>query len=186
MERLLVEGKSTEAARTLKFALLEAAQSSIAEDRHSPSVERLLHNLELHQLLQMRLAGQSLFFLPLPFSFLQQGYLLVDRDQSGGQQEESQEQNRQPVQTAALHLQLEGLGNLRIDIAQSDDSITLKFQTEHMEQAKYLAGFREELTSWLTSGTLVSAQFLVGAKEPVKALLARILGDNTGVIDTSA
>ena len=186
MERLLLEGKSTEAARTLKFALLEAAQSSIAEDRHSPSVERLLHNLELHQLLQMRLAGQSLFFLPLPFSFLQQGYLLVDRDQSGGQQEESQEQNRQPVQTAALHLQLEGLGNLHIDITQSDDRITLKFHTEHMEQAKYLAGFREELASWLTSGTLVSAQFLVGAKEPVKALLARILGDNTGVIDTSA
>jgi hypothetical protein len=185
MERLLLEGKSEEAARTLKFALLEAAQSGSKEERHSISAERLVHNLELHQLLQMRLAGQSLFFLPLPFSFLQQGYLLVDRDQSGGQQEGSKEQSRQPAQTATLHLQLEGLGNLNIDIARSDDRITLKFLTEHSDQAKYLAGFREELESWLTGGTLVAAQFLVGAKEPVKALLARILGDSTGVIDTS-
>jgi len=134
----------------------------------------------------MRLANQSLFFLPLPFSFLQQGYLLVDQEQSGGQQEDSQEQSRQPVQSAALHLQLEGLGNLHIDISQSGDQITLKFHTEHMEQAKYLSEYREELEGWLTSGTLVAAQFLVGAKEPAKALLARILGDNTGVIDTSA
>lgn len=186
MERLLLEGKTSEATRTLKFALLEAAQSGFTEERHSISAERLVHNLELHQLLQMRLAGQSLFFLPLPFSFLQQGYLLVDRDQSGGQQEGSQEPNRQPVQSAALHLQLEGLGNLHIDIAQSGDQITLKFHTEQVEQAKYLSGFREELEGWLTSGTLVAAQFLVGAKEPTKNLLARILGDNTGVIDTSA
>lgn len=185
MERLLLEGKPEEAARTLKFALLEAVQSGIKEERHSISAERLVHNLELHQLLQLRLAGQALFFLPLPFSFLQQGYLLIDRDQSGGQEEGSQEQSRQPVQTASLHLQLEGLGNLHIDISRSENQITLKFLTEHTEQAKFLAGFREELESRLTGGTLVAAQFLVGAKEPVKALLARILGDNTGVIDTS-
>ncbi len=185
MERLLLEGKPEEAVRTLKFALLEASQSGIKEERYSISAERLVHNLELHQLLQLRLAGQSLFFLPLPFSFLQQGYLLIDRDQSGGQQEGSQEQSRQPIQTATLHLQLEGLGNLHIDISRSDDRITLKFLTENTEQAKFLAEFREELEFRLTGGTLVAAQFLVGAKEPVKALLARILGDNTGVIDTS-
>lgn len=187
MERLLLEGKPKEAAKTLKFALLEAAQSGgVAGERNNTSAERLVHNLELHQLMHLRLAGESLFFLPLPFSFLQQGYLLVDQEQSRRDQEGGHEQGQRPVQHATLHLQLEGLGNLHIDISQSDDQITVKFMTEHLEQAKYLAGFRQELESWLTGGTLVAAQFLVGAEEPVKSLLARVLGDSTGVIDTNA
>lgn len=186
LERLLLESRSEEAARTLKFALMEAAQLGGINEQNRFSTDRLVQNLELYQLLQLKLADASLFFLPLPLSFLQQGYLLIDRDRSSVHEEETeQEKGGHSGHAVTLHLQLEGLGNLQIDIHRSESRLNLRFLTEQTEQAKYLAAFREELEHWLTNGTLASAQFLVGAKEPLRALLAVALGDTASMIDTN-
>jgi hypothetical protein len=136
-------------------------------------------------LLQIRLANESLFFLPLPFSFLLQGYLLIDTDRFRRQAEEKQ-QTGQADHTVELHLRLEGLGNLHIEIRHKEDRVTLRFLTEDVEKAKFFAGFREELEQWITHGSLDSVQFLVGAKEPVKTLLEKIMSGRAGVIDTRA
>jgi len=55
-----------------------------------------------------------------------------------------------------------------------------------VEKAKFVAEFREELEQWITTGSLDSVQFLVGAKEPVKTLLKKIATGDTGIIDTRA
>ena len=175
-----------EAVRTLKFALLEVAGRAETISDRTLSAERMVHTLELYQLLQLRLAGEALIFLPLPFPFLQQGFLLIDRDRPGGDQDDSEQQTNHPDLSASLHLQLEGLGNLQIDIHRQDDRIALTFRAEQAEQARFLAEFRDELEQWITGGRLESVQFLLGAKEPNKTLLESIVTSGVGMIDTRA
>ena len=185
MEQLLAQDKPAEAVRTLKFALLELSQLTGTAEKSTAVADQLIKTLELYQLLQIRLANESLFFLPLPFPFLLQGYLLIDSDRFRRQSEEKQQTS--PADHAVeLHLRLEGLGNLHIEIRHKEDRVTLRFLTEDVEKAKFFAGFREELEQWITHGSLDSVQFLVGAKEPVKTLLEKIMNASAGVIDTRA
>ncbi len=187
MERLLAGDSPEEAIRTLKFALLEVAGRAEAASDRNLSPERMVQTLELYQLLQLRLAGEALIFLPLPFPFLQQGFLLIDRDRAGKDQDDAGQQTDRPNQSASLHLQLEGLGNLQIDIHRQEDRIALTFRAEQPEQARFLAKFRDELEQWITGGRLESVQFLLGAKEPNRTLLETIVGQGgTGMIDTTA
>jgi len=186
MEQLLAEGNSEKAVQTLKFALLELTQQFSAGSKSTVQADQIVKSIELYQTLQIRLASESLSFVPLPFSFLNQGYLLIDADRSKQESEDSPGQSEKTPQLYELHLQLEGLGNLQIDIRQKDGGVTLKFVTEDSERAKFIAGFRNELEQWLTTASLQSAQFVTGAKEPVKSLLERIINGATGMVDTKA
>ena len=184
LERVLATNNREEAVRTLKFALMEWSQQAPASEKHAPQAEQLVKTIELYQLLQMRLAGESVAFQPLPFSFLQQGYLLVDADQAKDQENGNQGEKTAPK--VALHLQLEGLGNMEIDIRQENGRIAVRFLSEDAERAHYLSGFREELAQWLTAGRLESVQFLTGAKDPTKVLLEKLIHGATGMIDARA
>jgi len=186
MEQLLTDNSREKAVQTLKHALLELAQQLPLGDKSSIKADQIVKSIELYHLLQVRLAGESLFFMPLPLSFLDQGYLLIDADQSGSEQEKNSDPSEKTVQHFELHLQLEGLGNLQIDFREKDGDVTLKFLAADAERAKFLAGFRSELEQWLTAANLDSVQFLVGAQEPVKSLLGKIMGGATGMIDTKA
>ena len=186
MERLLADGNPEKAAQTLKFALLELSQQMHAGGKNSVQIDQIIKSIELYQTLQIRLANESLSFVPLPFPFLNQGYLLIDTDRSKRESEENSGAADTTAQLYEMHLQLEGLGNLQIDIRQQDGRVALKFLTEDTERAKFIAGFRDELEQWLTTASVESAQFLVGAKEPVKSLLEKIMSGATGMVDTKA
>ena len=186
MEQSLANGNQEKAVQTLKFALLELSQQLPAGEKGLPQTEQIAKTIELYQLLQIRLASESLVFIPLPFSFLNQGYLLVDADHSKNEPEAKTGKEGKTTKLYELHLQLEGLGNLQIDIRQQDGKLSLKFLTEDTQRAKFLASFRDQLGQWLTAASLESAQFLVGAKEPVKSLLEKIMSDATGMVDTKA
>ncbi len=183
MEQLLAEGRRQEAVQTLKYALLDLSQQLPAEDKAAAQADQIVKSIELYQLLQIRLASESLLFLPLPFSFLNQGYLVVDAEQHKNDQKET---NSQRTPAYELHLQLEGLGNIQINLRKENDRLVLTFYAQDAERVRFLAGFRDELERWLTSADLESVQFLVGAKEPVKSLLERIVQGVTGMVDTRA
>lgn len=183
MERLLAEGRRQEAVQTLKYALLELGQHLPTEDKAATQADQMVKSIELYQLLQIRLASESLLFLPLPFSFLDQGYLVVDAEQQKNGQKES---NGQRASAYELHLQLEGLGNIQINLRKENDRLALTFYAQDAERVRFLAGFRDELERWLTSADLESVQFLVGAREPIKMLLERIVQGVTGMVDTRA
>lgn len=183
MERLLAENKPEEAAKTLKFALLELSQHAEVTEKSSVAPGQLAKTVELYQLLQLRLASESLFFLPLPFSFLQQGYLLADAESS---RKQGGAESKPTGEKVALHLQLEGLGNLQIDIHRQDGHVTLRFLMEDAEKARFIAENRAELEQWLTTDRLDSVQFLIGATEPARTLLKMIAGDGAGIINTRA
>jgi len=183
MEQLFAHGDRQQAVQTLKFALMELAQRLPATDPGVGQADQITRTIELYQLLQIRLAGEALFFLPLPFSFLEQGFLLVDGDRSGDQGEKSSEQAGKSIE---LHLRLQGLGNLRIAIQLGASGVALDFMAEDAQRAKFLADHREEVHQWLTATNVASIRFLVGSGEPVATLLEKIIHGSTGMVDTSA
>ncbi len=184
LERLLAEGKTDQAAATLKSALLEIKERHGANETISRQAGQLNATIEAIQLLQVRLAQDSIFLLPLPFPFLEQGFLIVDQDRH--QEQQFTENQQQEPNRYSLYLQLEGLGNLRIDLHQTANGTRLYFYAQDPERASFLAQNRDELISLMTATTPESIQFLTGAEDPVKSLLARITDTGTSVLNTTA
>ncbi len=182
LEHLLATGRTEEATRTLKNALLEISHNLSENKPLQQQADQLTSSLELLQMLQVRLAGESIFVLPLPLPFLNQGFLLVEPD---GQQQ-GREQGDTSGKRYSLHLQLEGLGNLRVELQQQKTGMRLRFFSEDTDRTKFLSEHGQELQQWLTATTLESVQFLTGAGDPIKQLLSHMANDTTGALDTSA
>ncbi len=184
LEHLLATGKQEEATQTLKSALLEISHSFSGNTKIQPLADQLTATIQLYQMLQIRLAGEAIFFLPLPLSFLNQGYLLVEPDhkQEGEQQPGGENENNR----YSLHLNLEGLGNLKVDLQQQAGGMRLRFFAEDSEKAKFLSENRDDLQQWLTATTLESVQFLTGAEDPTKQLLARMTHGPASLLNTRA
>ncbi len=182
LEQLLATGKQEEAAQTLKSALLEISHNFSENTKIQPRADQLTATIQLYQMLQIRLAGEALLFLPLPLSFLNQGYLLVEPDQKQeGEKRQMTENNKY-----SLHLNLEGLGNLKVDLQQQAGGMRLRFYAEDNEKAKFLSENRDDLQQWLTATTLESVQFLTGAGDPTKQLLARMTSGPASLLNTRA
>ncbi len=184
LERLLAEGKTDQAAATLKSALLEIRQQHDGQGSVSNQAGQLHSTIEAIQLLQVRLAQDSIFLLPLPFPFLEQGFLIVDQDRAN-QHAEAEQQADLPARYS-LYLQLEGLGNLRIDFQQGTAGTRLYFYAEDADRARFLSQNQQELLNMLTATDPESIQFLTGAEDPVKSLLGRITDTGTTVLNTTA
>jgi len=183
MEQLFAQGKREEAVQTLKFALLEVNQQLSTATKSGDQATQMLQTVELYQVLQVRLASEGNFFMPLPLPFLDQGYLLID------QAPEQNNQNQQEGEEATdytLHLQLEGLGNLRIEIQHRSSSADIRFYGEDQQRISFMREHNEELAEWLTAVELGSAQFFTGAENPTRELLEKIIGDGSGMINTQA
>jgi len=182
LEQLLASGKQKEAAQTLKSALLEISHTFAGDSKIQPQAEQLTSTIQLYQMLQIRLAGEDISFLPLPLPFLNQGFLLVEPDHQQGGEQHSDKENKK----YSLHLNLEGLGNLKVDLQQQAGGMRVRFFAEDATRAKFLSENREELQHWLTATTLESVQFLTGAEDPTKQLLSRMNRGQTGMLNTRA
>jgi hypothetical protein len=183
LERLLAEGKTDQAAATLKSALLEIKERHGANEAIARQAGQLNATIEAVQLLQVRLAQDSIFLLPLPFPFLEQGFLVVDQEHPG---QSNRGEKKETAARYSLYLQLEGLGNLRIDLQQGTSGTRIFFYAQDPERASFLAQNRNELIDLMTATTPESIQFLAGAEDPVKSLLARITQTGTTVLNTTA
>lgn len=182
LEQLLASGKTKEAAQTLKSALLEIGHNLSENTSLHHQATQLTSTIELFQMLQLRLAEESIFFLPLPLPFLDQGYLLAEPDQK----QSGQQQGKGKKQKYSLHLKLSGLGNLQIDLEQQNSGMRLRFYTQDRERTEFLSEHRRELQQWLTATRLESVQFLTGAEDPIKQLLSRISDRTSGMLNTKA
>ena len=184
LERLLAEGKTDHAAATLKSALLDIRKQLNGNKEISSQAGHLSSTIEAIQMLQVRLAQDAIFLLPLPFPFLEQGFLVVDRDRAGEQENtRKQDGNRQRY---SLYLQLAGLGNLRIDLHPGDSGTRILFYAQDSERARFLSQYRAELLDMLTATTPESIQFLTGAEDPLGTLLAQITDSSASLLSTTA
>lgn len=138
-EALLARGKAGDARQTLKAALLELMQVFKNADQLAEKTNKLLNTIEIYQLAQLQLDKDNIFIFPLPIPFLEKGYLLVE-DHGGDDSTDNSTDHR-----FSLHLTLEGLGNLRIEILKSQEGIYLRFFSDSEEKMEFLKSFQENL-----------------------------------------
>ncbi|MDH3346835.1 MAG: flagellar hook-length control protein FliK [Desulfobulbaceae bacterium] len=173
-ERQLAAGDKTSTQASLKNALLEIASKADKNGEVSSKALQLVELIEFQQQINGRLGEQSLFFLPLVFPFLQQGYVLFDNEQSSSEDEEN------TTHTHSINLKLEGLGNLEIIMKLTGSHLTLSFLTEDEEKAAFLESQRNELMEHLTAIIPDSVNFVVGAEDCETKLLRRIIPQASG------
>ena len=83
MEQLLARGDKNSAVHTLKAALLDIAHSFSTASSIAETTNKILTTLELFQLTQLQVAGNTQLIYPLPLPFIEQGYLIIEQGDQG-------------------------------------------------------------------------------------------------------
>ncbi|MEN8188977.1 MAG: hypothetical protein ABFS19_03965 [Thermodesulfobacteriota bacterium] len=181
MEALVARGDTARAGGGLKAALLAAFSSSTAGEELQRSAGNLLSTLELFQVAQLRLEGEALIF-PLPFSFLENGFLVVDHFPSGSSDDDSEEQST----SLALYLKMDELGDVEVHYLQTRQGARIRFLFDSDEKAGFAADFQQELEQFFEETKLLGISFSGGATSPETALMEKMkIGDHS-VISTAA
>ncbi len=173
LEAELVRGRTRDALHSLKLALLDGREQLGSRG------EEALHRIELFQVCRVRLAEQNLFFVPLPFPILEEGFLLVqDEGQQQGQPKEKSDKSRMSV-----HLRLSALGSLRIDVLTESSGVLLRVACEDSQRADFLKSLSDELQERLHEVPVRGITFTIGVDSPATALIEKIIPATRGMFD---
>ncbi len=197
MEKLLLKGDTENAARGLKYQLnklrhqlalesragAESTGGKEAQAMHAEkNIKRLgdvhqsLQSLEFLQVLQANMEKEGALLLPLPLSFLEQGYLLYE-DYGGKGEEEGEAENG--ARRLSLLLKLSSLGNVRVDLLQNSGQIYIRFHTESEEVKTLFKQFDHELPPNLSPLAVQPPSYSTKpAEDPLSSLLRRCSGDS--------
>jgi len=177
LEADLARGSSAVEPANLKSLLLATDRSGADHQAETAEqTEQLLQKLELFQLCNLRLARQGASLLPLPLPFLDNGYLVAERDASS-------DQERQPVKKVSLYLSLQGLGDLRIDLLQESDGLFVRFTCDNGDKTSFLAEQEPELQTMLTALPLCGASYGSDQGALQTDLIRRILTEGDELLD---
>jgi hypothetical protein len=173
LEALLNAGKIVEAKTNLKTMLLMHAIEIHKQGGSTDSVENVLDLLKLYQLCRYRLAQENLLFLPLPFYFLEQGYLLAEKKRHQDQKENNSEQ----LWKMTLYLKLSFLGNLQILFLFENLTLSLRILCESKEKVEIISDSLFRLGNYLSTVSLVRFSVGIGATDPLQSLVQRLAPD---------
>ncbi len=173
LETELLRGRTKDALSSLKVALLgDRAELG-------PKGEEALQRLELFQICRVRLAEQNLTFIPLPLSFLEEGFLLVEE-----QEEQDPKKNKEDTNMRlTLYLKLSSLGNLRIDMLSESSGMLLRVACEDQERANFLQLMSDQLQGRVKELNIRGISFTTGVEAPACELLQRILPSTNRMLD---
>jgi hypothetical protein len=163
-----------------KATTLESPRSVKTGTDHLAQPEAEQHD-ELTQLLSAlrncrdRLAHHGQLFVPLPADYAEQGYLLFH-----GGRTRSEESSSSPI--LSLHLKMESLGALRIDIVPSVSGLNLKFVCDAPETAELLQGHVGLLRESPTAEVYRELHFTTGAEPPATSLIRAALPPGQGLL----
>ncbi|MFO7838412.1 MAG: flagellar hook-length control protein FliK [Desulfosalsimonadaceae bacterium] len=176
LEALLASGREAEAGAGLKSVLFQLADRAFDPAGRPEGLEQVLEQLSLFQLCRHRLAQENTIFLPLPFSFLEQGYLMAERDDHGGA-EDGEEEEAEQVFRMTLHVKLSSLGSLEIKLLFEDKALRLRVLCESRQTAEAVSRALPRLEEGLTTVALKGYSVGTGAEEPAASLVRRLAPD---------
>ena len=178
-EALLARGDKGAAQNSLKTVLLELAHLFKGADQLAETTNRMLNTLEAYQLAQLQLEKENIFIFPLPIPFLEKGYLVVER----GNEDNSDE--RDDEDRFSLHLSLQGLGNLRIDVLKSPQGLYLRFAGDSRESLQFLQQFTDDLLPAIIDANILGVSFSHENVDPSAELLKRLLPEGQSLVNTT-
>jgi hypothetical protein len=172
LENLLARGDKEAAANTVKSALLDLIQKSQESVVMQENGQKALRALEFYQLAQLQLNRDDNLIFPLPFHFLEKGYLLVE-DYAGG---EKGKDGETPVHRRySLYLTLKELGNLRVDFLNDDRGLSLTFHCESQQVAEFMSGYQDELQTTIANVPVREVSFVEGGEDPITELVKKCI-----------
>lgn len=177
-ERHLASGDKNSAANTLKAALLEVIQVFKDSEAIAGAAQKLLTSIELFQLTHLQTSNGDFLFFPLPFPFLEAGYLQIEKDGTNKEDRELEEYR------FSLLLKMSELGNVNIDFVKSRDSVLIRILAESEDKMQFLKQFQDELTAAVSANAHVSISFGTGAADPVQSLIQQMVAEGSSMLDT--
>lgn len=163
--------------------LREALARSGAEDADGEEVPlRLLDNLRQgletigrlnHQLLQ-----EGAMVLPLPLPFLKQGFLFIE---DSGDKRKGEIGSPKKI---CLHLEMEKLGEMRIDMLWDEKELCIRFTCESAAASRLLSEADDELRQALQDTSLGEIVFAIGSPRPEGDLLKHLGEPSSGFVNT--
>ena len=182
MEAKLGKGLTDEGTSSLKSALLEVIHLFGESETTKEAGKTLLSTIESFQLSQLRLDQDKTLIIPLPFPFLEQGYLLIDQKQD----QETEDHKRKKQLHFSLHLALSGLGNIQIEFVQTDDGFWMRFNCDSQEKADFVGQFSDDLKQQLADTPLQGISFSGTANAPGTDLVRMLVPAGKSFLDTKA
>jgi hypothetical protein len=171
--------KHGDASVNLRQVLSQMAGNGVeGEGRLSDNADNLLQGLDMAHRFNLQLLPEGALLLPLPLPFLKQGFVLLENTN-----DESQEQTG-PPNKLSLFLNLENLGEMRIDMLWDKDELLIKFTCEKTQAHQQLSRFSEELRQALDFRPPREILFTTGKTHPEEELIERLAGDRHGFVNT--
>lgn len=180
LEHMLAQGDKDAAVHTLKAALLEMVHSFAFAEHLAENTQKVLTTIELFQLTQLQTANESQQIFPLPLPFVEQGYLMVEKQEEG---------TETPGYDAgesrfSLHLTMSELGNLRINFVHNSAGLFIRFHADSQEKAEFIAAHVEDLKKAITDTPHISLAFSGDATDPINDLIRSIVPQGIAMLDT--
>jgi len=180
-ESLLANGKGKEAAQTLKAALYDIAQQFSDSKNIAETTNKILSTLELFQQVQLHFDSTKQIIVPLPLPFLDQGFLVIDKDPSNA----DSATGKKGPKNFSIYLSLKELGNIRIDFNNVDHGINLRFNCESSEKAEFIAEHKEQLEKAISKVKLLNVMFTDKAADPASELLRKMVPEGQSILNTT-
>jgi len=143
------------------------------------ATNKLLGTLELYQLAQLRLASENLLIFPLPLPFLDNGYLLVEKNDLEDDDEEASDTLR-----FSLHLALEPLGNIEINFLQMKEGLYIRFGCDSKSKKEFAGSHQETLKEMISATEVLGLSFTENAENPTNNLIQQLIPDGESMLDT--
>ena len=182
LENLIARGNLTTASNSLKSSLLEILHRFKGVDHITEQATKLLATLELYQFAQLQLNQQNILIFPLPFPFLNQGYLLIEDYDT---QEDHLAENKDNFHFS-LHLSMTGLGNMKIEFIQGKEELFIRFNMESKQKAAFLSQFQETLKDMISTVPVSSITFTDNVESPATELVRKIFPSGESILNTTA
>jgi len=180
LEQLLAGGDKNSAVHTLKAALLEIAHSFSTASNIAETTHKILTTLELFQLAQLQVTSDTQLILPLPLPFIEQGYLIFERDGK-----ESETNDTSPTENRfSLHMTVSDLGNLQVDFLKNGEGLFIRFRADSKEKAEFLEAFSTDLKKAITDIPLINISFSSDAPDPIQDLVRQLVPEGKNMLDT--
>jgi hypothetical protein len=180
LEALLRAGKTVAAKTNFKTMLLIHATEIHKQGGTTENIENILNLLKLYQFCRYKLAQENIVFLPLPFSFLEQGYLLAEKEKH--QDQEDNYPGRFWKMT--LYLKLSFLGNLKILLLFENLTLYLRILCDTKDKAEIISESLNRLQNQLSTISLDSFSVGIGAEDPLQSLIQRFAPDGDHFLKT--
>jgi len=179
LEQRLQQDPAGAPLANLKGAVLELLDRVQGQDIPTADRIRRLHQLiEATQIFRARLNEDGFLLLPLPFPFLDYGYLLAERHPRGNGD------TPRSGGMLSLYLQLSSIGALNINMLFDQRGLTLRIRTESRQSMAFLEGYRDELEQRLQPWRLAGLNFSSDATAPQQHLVNLLSGGRSTVFDT--